>query len=102
MAAACDPDHGARKQRVLRYLHFLLAGCGQLCQKTEVQNNAYSLHLKCETEKNPWLQIPTTGFGNSLAVAGDSAQLARQEMVRRPRSAYRDFAVFKLLSGGVI
>src|ERR1700688_1979368 len=38
--------------------------------------------------------------GSVLAVSSHSAQLARKEMVGRPRSADRHFAVLQLLGGG--
>src|ERR1039458_9434539 len=83
-------------------------------RNTAIGNNAitarYGSHFRLSPSIERKKSTGTVGRGahsilictRPLAVAGDGAQLARQEVVRRPRTADRYFAVLQLLGGGAV
>ena len=88
-----DSHHAVRQiidcARLILGLELLGAALEDYDRRNKVQFDAHSMHSATRVGQS---QI-------KLAVSGDRPQLARQEMVRRPRTADRHLAVLQLLGG---
>src|SRR5579872_7472998 len=70
--------------------------------KPEVQNNAYSMHPRCQKEKAHGVLPWACGKSGYLAITRHSAEFAGQEVVRGPGAADCNLTVLELLSSRVI